>query len=261
MTAIFAVSPCNREDSTVFSQVALSEEDQIHHYHVAKTGGTTVDYFMRKLFPRHVDALAETPYYRWRSNHTYSVVWLREPHEWLFSAVYHDLGMERIKLSGSTFRLADALNQSAHMRGHRNLKGYDYQDFQTRFLVGKTRGRLSDFLAAKRVLDCIDVVGIAEYMSESICLLMYKFSHPEFSRCSCAFKVEQRNARVGDKNYHLIPESERFAMFGRYTDFASIGEYLRTDELVYSYALQRFLADISAVEKASGVKLLCDRPK
>ena len=252
----------------------LNATATLHHYHIAKTGGHALHEFFKSHFEAGLVNSTETYFHNVSSSHAYGVVWLREPHAWAFSAIYHDLGLERIRYNAETktFLLSDALNQSQRMvgapGGTPNYTGYNLSNFQTCWLAGEdamSGSWVSAYHKATAVLDCMDVVGIAEFSKASDCLALFKFSKADnfAAECTCAANsaMPERvvNARMGDKNYHRSKGSGEFSLVAAYPDLRQLmSDVGRADELLYSYALQRFFADLRAVEAQTGVQLLCE---
>ena len=174
----------------------------LHHFHIAKTGGTPVKYFLAREASSSGNWCAWSTEARYSqiapSTYTRSVVMLREPFQWLFSAIYHDLGRGRIPTRDGVFWLRDALNHTLHIKKWGNT-GYSYINYQTRWLAGGnvgTRLQLAAFERAKQLIDRMDVVGDPIYMRETVCLSLYTIRSSSFQKCNCSFLPPSGNVRV-----------------------------------------------------------------
>lgn len=156
------------------------ENGTIYHYHIAKTGGTTVVSMLHEQLGQRFKS-SETPFPMVRRNFGFSTILPREPHSQLFSFIYDDLGMKRIPINISTtsFALGDALDYRKHIRGYRGSKGHHYANFQTYWLGGKNNDSPLD--RTKEALDTIDVVGVTEHLSGFLCLVWHGVLKDKFN--------------------------------------------------------------------------------
>ncbi|KAH8050433.1 hypothetical protein JL722_11403 [Aureococcus anophagefferens] len=141
--------------------------------------------------------------------------------------------------------LAHFVGDGAHAglprrRTHRRvaLRGVERTDLAT------ARGNLGD----------ADVVGLAEFYHESVCLVLYAYAGelPEF--CACGSTAPYRHAEVRHNSAHAGANvSGTFAPAAA----AALDALTALDAALYVAALARFLADVREVEAAAGARILC----
>ncbi|KAH8071606.1 hypothetical protein JL721_4106 [Aureococcus anophagefferens] len=112
----------------------------------------------------------------------------------------------------------------------------------------------TDLAAARGNLGDADVVGLAEFYHESVCLVLYAYAGelPEF--CACGSTAPYRHAEVRHNSAHAgVNVSGTFAPAAA----AALDALTALDAALYVAALARFLADVREVEAAAGARILC----
>lgn len=277
-------------------KIHLKPGDLVHHYHIAKTGGTTFRKEGAKFVgvtdcqspgsPQLRAALKNSSMDKlhvWMADFNgkrgpwphkcglssselrfqelqpllprdhYKITIIREPHEWLVSAVYHDLHQGHMKASSNgTVTKAIIMDSSKGYlkRGNKN--------YQTKWLTGE---ELFDTYKMAKALASIDVVGITSYFDASLCLIMYKFDNmEEFSkRCSCEIF-----ARTSLERYKSASNPDRFTSVPlqlTQQELTELNADVKEDVQLYTYAVDRFFGEVRFVEKATGQKFLCAQEK
>jgi hypothetical protein len=176
---------------------------------------------------------------------------LREPFQWLFSAIYHDLGRGRIPTRDGVFWLRDALDHTLHIKKWGNT-GYSYINYQTRWLAGGnvgTRLQLAAFERAKQLIDRMDVVGDPIYMRETVCLSLYTIRSSSFQKCNCSFLPPSGNVRV--------QQQHSAKMIIDYPVISELAHNMQTDILLYAYAHARLFNDVRRVQEETGQIFQC----
>lgn len=266
-----------------FQQILVKDDEFVHHYHLPKTGGTTFrvniphilglrgcnvsQYSNRSGFFAELDAdlkkrqcqftSFELPYHDMHDDLPthYSIIFFREPHRWLWSAIFHDFfrGRKYIANGERNFTLYDIEN------GNKS-PWYPYANFQTRYLISD----IDEYTLTKtqKIMDSFDVVGIAEYFHESMCVLTYKFSQMEFFNkyCECSSRPASSDKRsIGYSTTNTAKEvaQAHLGFWGNNHDLTSIQDMVKVDDFIYSQALNRFMNDVREVEKASGKRIFC----
>lgn len=237
-----------------------SMPNRVHHYHIAKTGGTTIETILREKFRAEVYRSSEMHYWNVpRQDWNYSIILVREPFSWMMSALYHDVALGNAHLNdpSTSLSLESELKRSAALQRIRSASGYKLVNFQTAWLVGNkfntTTHPIDAAKAAKDIIDTIDVVGDPLFMQATICLIYYKFSHPEFESCNC-----QMSNKI-HKNSGLRRKSRavQMNMNASFASLHALPELMTADVLLHAYTLSRFLDDVAFVENQMGKRLLC----
>jgi hypothetical protein len=228
----------------------------LHHFHVAKTGGTAVQKILRRESAHSRNWCLRSTEARYSrispANYTRSLLLLREPFEWLFSAIYHDHEKGRIPSPEGVFRLRDALNHSLHSKDVMGNKGYNYINYQTRWLVDNESDELAAVEKAKEATDHMDIVGDPSFMRETVCLSLYIMRSSSFKKCDCGFLPPATNVRVNPnkKNKHV-------EMLVDYPTIFELSRVMRADIDLYAYAHARFMRDVHHVEEETGQRFHC----
>jgi len=112
----------------------------------------------------------------------------------------------------------------------------------------------TDLAAARGNLGDADVVGLAEFYHESVCLVLYAYARELPAFCACGSTAPYRHAEVRHNSAHAgVNVSGTFAPAAA----AALDALTALDAALYVAALARFLADVREVEAAAGARILC----
>lgn len=267
----------NTSDTKVVDQVNTTSESFFHHYHIAKTGGTTflavgasflgvkdcklkgygvpLQKWLQSFSSAYQNGCRfssfEEPYPTIKphlpAGH-FKIVILRHPVAWLASSISHDdsEGFEqRHKIGNLT--ILDLNEMLRRKRGY-----YGIYNFQTHWLSKRDSWRgLSD---AVQAIDEADVVGVTEHYDAFLCLVAFKFKLQEhLHNCSC-----RRTAPVINQGTHMKKTANDTKLITSLQDLKKVGDMLRFDTLLYAHAFQRFLSEVNYVQQVTRRKFLCD---
>lgn len=113
----------------------------------------------------------------------------------------------------------------------------------------------ADLTRAIAKVDAATFVGLTEFMRPSLCVAYYTLlgKLPNDRRCDCRVESEEL-----DHNNHGVSAEDKAAETFTNAELESIHGVTTKDYRLYAHALEKFYADIRAIEHATGTPLLCD---
>jgi len=183
-------------------------------------------------------------------NH-FKIILVREPHEWLLSAIYHEITRKRIHKDSDGIQLSAILSKKG---------GYNYTNYQTKWLTGgDSQSHLSK---AKNILSTVDFFGITHHYEASMCLMLFKFNKMELflKHCECDSTTKSmKDSSIFDfqKNTATSKHATSNNLLMGYMETQKLYGMIETDMSMFTFAQELFLAQITYVERVTNRKLLC----